>query len=505
MSWGSLRQSSRVVEWLIYASNVEGDKGEYRGRAQPDAYHATIQLEEGTWWVRVLAKFEGGAVQEWERVEPALLPAQPRALPPAGLSLMGGAAPIATGQRGVIVFDPPHMGEIPQNVQIIRTPDATKPWLGRLIADIEIHPGDVMNHRGRAAIPFEISGSEIPHKIGAGSLTSTIIARAVTTFGMPMATHLEFDQVLVDRLDYRAAPIASILDDGTLANFPAPGESDPFETDATEGVQMMLKPISAGDYSAKTWGTSASGMLAESPTFGAYMADGEIESSEVDLTANKFFHLEIYDELHRVDGTDYVGSVPSCLVDLPSSPVDYLRTDDGIGAEQTYGPRWMAREYSSNGTPLHPLRRCYWEVATGTAADGSAGSYVRYVPGMPIMCRYIKVRLTVRDELGGTAQIATGNVKINALYPRRNHGGVFMFPASQTTPQAVTLIRDPITGLGYFPNEMIVMLQVRGTTVYFAQITTAAAGGTSFSAQVYTSEGGTPESNVAVNYIVQGW
>lgn len=506
--------SPLVGGFVAYATRDRTLRGFRVGTCGREDRVIRMALAEGPWFVRVLATFRDGTEEDWLGVIVRDVFVDPRRKAPPAAGNATVACPVAPGGRGLVIFDPIAGNRIPSMVQVIQSP-AGEPGTGKLIHVHRVHAGDVLDFRGRMALPFDLPGSSIPNNSGADPLGSRLLMlRAVSDGGRPADSWVEVTSPVPERPGFQGVTIAEVdAAAGTASGFPAVTSAHPYTLETGYGyvLSQVPSPDDAAGWAAKDWGNAdTGGILGDQPFSTPFVQVATIETDEIDLGAVKLFGLDIFDALQRKDPEGMWADLSvDQLNDLPSDPAVNFEHSDWADQEMASGPGSLAVHVSADdGSPLHPLRHCYWEVRVSSVVDmeGEAVPYVPYVPGQMFSGRYVQARLYVREETG-YFQVMTGDVRIDVLYPKRTRHGTAVFPASQTTALSVTLPRCPVTGGPYFPNSLVVVMVPRDAVPHHAQPQGVTAGTNSFTLKVWAADGTSnpPGDDIDVDWIATGY
>lgn len=386
ISWDAVVDAN-IASWRIYLSTCHLDKGERIAEVAPDDRTFTTRpLPDAQYHVRVLAVSFGGTEEDWQltRGQDRLTVSAARAEPD---DLVNPGAALVSGETGIRIVADPSVESPAHHVEVIRGPDE---YRGQLVGTLDIpHEEFVGDLTGRAA-SFLLPA--LPgRRTGGGDMK--LLLRPVTREGKRGGTAASVEVPYLDLPNHTPTVLASIVGT-TLVGITAAVNTDPWETDATDGARLKEIPQSSDLTVANGWGTSGSGLFADNPSGARYLIEGVITTDEIDLGAVKTFVLECYDEVQRKTAAGALATIESRRLEFPSAP--HL---DPATADTTIGPDWCFRFLQSDGKPLRPLPASFWEHRIGDTTPLS-GDWLPHVPGTRHRGRYVESRFTMSEPVG---------------------------------------------------------------------------------------------------------
>lgn len=498
LGWTVKRSLRGVCGWHIYASRTRTLLGECVAEACTHERLKAIELEEGTWYCRVRAKFCNGTEESWKRCEVHTLHVRRGKRKPNRAPRDPGGGSSAPPMHAHVELDPPATKDTRAWLQVVEAPTGA-PLRGRVVAEIEQRPGDHLAPHARLAHPVAMPGS--PHRPSSGTVpfaTRKLHVRNVTLDG-GAGDWTEFDAPVMDRRDFETVVIATVnASAGTAVGFPAVPAGSTFELAAGDGYRQR-KLLTMDDAAWADFGPMDS--LVATPMASAYWPEVTIPTDEIDLTDDAIFAIECVDQIARKTLTDAFTTTPmNMLAGLPMAP----EQDEGEieTHAHTNNSRWWSSHHRMDGSPMQPLRFCRWEVRADTVTPIVA-AWRKYVPGLLLRGRYVQARMVLRDPTGWH-QVVSGNVRVHALYPRRTEYGTVQVQAGAGSA-TVNLNVSPYTGASLFPKVAFVTATARNNSAVLVTTTGVAKGMTSFGIVVLdVLTGAAPAGAVDVDWMAAG-
>lgn len=409
ISWTIEWARPHLCGWHVYASPVREAKGKLIALATADQTSAEVELPEGTWWIRVLSVTRGCGEESWQgSAHVQQVRVRPRGETPP--TITGRAAGVEPHSILAVVLEPPEVFDVPHLVEVIEGPDQ---YRGKLLDRVKVEPGGPY-HLGFAlalkGIPLEgIDGGRDIHLrgINPGGTPGAVTSSEVTAPARP---------------GFTPTTLASVAG-STLVGFSAPTGGLPIEVDATDGVRLKAMPAQ-NDSTAWTALGAKSGWTLDAQRVAPYFQFGTFTSDELDLGSDTTFVLEIADELQRKTAAGaWASRAKEDMVRAPVMTADIDHEDYRYQTERHPGFLW--RSIDKEGRPIRPITDCYWEYDVSDTASFTP-SWKRYVPGMYVSGRYVRVRLQLREPLGWH-QLICPNLTVKALVPKTvvtDHGGL---------------------------------------------------------------------------------
>lgn len=407
LDWSPSYVDTAVVGWRIYGSL---DDPVQRGSAiayyPADARHAEFELEEGTWYVRLLRVYKNGSEQDWSAVTPTKIDVQAReTVPPTPTDVE--VSHVETSSTVRISDEPPVQADTePYTQEIIDGPSAAT---GKLVGEASVETAGPLYPDGQ-----RVASPTIPAEAEIDATTRDLLVRNVSVGGTPSASVTRTVATPPDMAsDFHEIPIV-LVSGATHTGLAAAGTTSPHEFDATDGIRLREFPAPAS--LDADWTT----VLYANEYFGPYVDNAFIESNEIDLGAVMTFRLSSRDTTQRKSDTAYAWSHPYAeLVRLPANPMLFDR-----GAE--LNPNWLMREVDGDGKPRRPIRPQDCEVKyIVSASSGFAhaeSDYRTYDGGKWVRGRYVRVALKLREPLG-QFQLICPRWRCSALARRSNTVG----------------------------------------------------------------------------------
>lgn len=384
VNWDVLYRDRAMCRWLIYASRYRGSKGTVVGEAPITDQSATVYLDQGVWWLRVIGGYAGCREEPWE---------QCRSL--HHVKVIGGrqntppdlvnarAMPVDPNVGVRVVADPPGPGDVAHRIQVIEGPSGAR---GKLLQELPAWPEGALFDGARTPTPV------LPIEGAGDAAGRTVVLRTISDGGIPGA-----DQVLSllvpERYPHVPVSLASVVGN-VLNNFSTPSTPGPLDLDATYGVRLRRMPAVSDMSTWTKWGTVGAGVLA-GMKFAPCAQLGYLQTPEIDLGADAVFVLECWDNLARQDAAGAWADYPvGAMSWFGMYPEDDLARD----LESRYpsvGPHWLMREIHTDGTPRQPNLLSRWEYDVSTSTIETP-DWKPYVPGQYIRGQYLMVRLVFR-------------------------------------------------------------------------------------------------------------
>ena len=421
VSWSVSPTPANVTAWRIYISSGEDSKGFLA--AEVDAAERMVEIEvgEGAFFLRVVALFKDGSEAPWESCVPRRADVSGQETTPDAPEEVN-VAPVDPMSARVEADPPTHALDDGTRLQVLELPDGeTDPSLGVVLSEQPETLGGPLAPRGvrqpGPLLALEGSGALMP-------TTRRLGVRRVTPYGAASSVTV-VDAPVVDRPGHYTIAIASV-DGTTLVGFASPASTDPWETDATYGVQLKHLPVVDSwdtDYGyPDDWGgdstDTSDGILRENRYFGAYADFARLAlSATKDLGATVDFVLEAWFAVRRVTNEGCVEDEVVNDWDFPVDPLaDRAARPDLDSEARVTGPAGFFRDTMLDGTPPPLSRdavRLYYVAGTSSPLSTDPADRKPYVPGMVIRARYIDVYVELREPTG-MHQLAMPKCVVNA-------------------------------------------------------------------------------------------
>ena len=394
ISWAPRFRSPALEKYRIYAGPDADGKGEFLAEVPASEMVHAVDVEEGEWFFRVVGVMRGGVEEAWQNAEVARsFVTGCNSAPAAPQNVAIEQVDPSVGFR--VAIDCPERTDEPFIVQVIE--GGATPDLGKLITEFQVNPAGPLPPDGsRYYSPLlALEGTAPPGSV------RTLHVRTMGVHGMP-GGYVTRSVVVPDRPGFGAGISIATLDPTTptYTGIPAPSTSTPYGIVATDGLRLREFPDVSASWSAL--GTCESGLFASNRHFAPYVDNARIEFDEIDLGADTYYVLEIYDEIQRKSGSAaWAALLVSEMNILPSLfPMETEATRDGSGAAGRQA--WMFREIGVDGSPRQPLRHCKWQFVIGSSAGvaHAEADYVDYVPGAWVKGRYVRLCLVLEEPTG---------------------------------------------------------------------------------------------------------
>jgi hypothetical protein len=384
LSWTSLNDAN-LKAWRIYLSDSKLAKGQLRATVSPEDSEATIKdVNEGEVFARVVAVNRAGIEQDWEQAEHVNEVVSKRRHVPSAPSVAAQAASPAMAVS--LAVDAPDKDDPPQLIEVVAGPDADR---GQSLGTVPVEYGDEC-----ASAPVTMP---LTPGLAQGE-TQDLHVQGVSSTGHARGDATTIEVGTFDLPNHVSEAIASIVGD-TLINFDAPGATDTWETDATDGVVLRALPIiSALTGGAAGWGTLETGLFADHVIGSRYLPEAVITSNEKDLGTTRDFILECWDaaQLKTAAGSFAVDKLRDLGAGMELIPlgIEELRGE-------TRGPRSLMDWITLEGKPVRPIEQWQhkWEYRATTTTP-ITGDWTRYAPGALVSARYVQVRVTLANPVG---------------------------------------------------------------------------------------------------------
>lgn len=390
--WECEYQDEKVYEWRVYSSSNRESLGSLVATVAASMRSASWEVDDddGPGFVRVVAATKAGVEDDWQAPSNPVSDLRIDTLTtPAAMPEVVAAAPVESSMTGRVTLEAPPSSDPPAYVQVVEGSD---PSTGKVIAEVKVVASGPQGADGahQVSADFPLEGPPDTDKV--------ITVRTVTSGGKPSPT--------VSTRTLRTPPLEgfhpvtlALISGATHTGFPAPASTDGHEYDATDGLRARQIPV---DYTTMgaTWGFfgELAGLFSRQPAGSRYIAEFTVESDEFDLGSLYTFRLGIADTFKRKTAAGFFGSMPFDA--LTYYPFDPIRDTRVIGTPD--GPAWVAREFSTAGTPRQGVRRIRWEYVIGTA-PGVAHANSDYRPWTATQwCRgrYGRVRAVIVEPAG---------------------------------------------------------------------------------------------------------
>ena len=421
VSWAYTPTPSTISAWRIYASETEDARGVLVREVDAAERSTEIEVGEGTFYVRIVGLYRDGTEAPWESAPSSRLDVSGQETTPSAPENVNVAA--VDPQSARVEADPPvHDDGDGSRIQVLELPDGeTDPALGTIVAEHVETIGGPLAPRGvrqpGPLVAVEGSGDLMP-------TTRRLAVRRVTPFGAASPATI-VDVPVVDRPNHYTIAVASVSGT-TLVGFASPASTDPWETDATDGVRLKHLPVVDSwdtDYGyPDTWGgdspLTADGVLRENRYFGAYADFARLSlAATKDLGGVVDFVLEAW---HPVFRSSVEGCVEDEVVNDWDFPIDALGAvadlTDVDAKTRVSGAVGVFRDSMLDGTPMPLTRdaaRLLYVVGTSLPLSTDPADRKPYVPGAVLRGRYLDVYLELREP-SGMHQLTMPKCVINA-------------------------------------------------------------------------------------------
>lgn len=421
VSWSYSPTPSTISAWRVYASESEDTRGVLVAEVDAAERSTEIEVGEGTFYVRVVGLYRDGTEAPWESATSRRLDVSGQETTPSEPENAAVAA--VDPQSARVEVDPPaHADGDDTRIQVLELPAGeTDPALGVIVAEqAETIAGPLAPRGVRQPGPLvavEGSGDLMP-------TTRRLAIRRVTPFGAASPATV-VDVPVVDRPNHYTVVVASVSGT-TLVGFASPASTDPWETDATDGVRLKQLPVVDDwdtDYGyPDDWGgdspLTADGILRENRYFGAYA-----DFARLSLAATKDFGETVdfvLEAWHPVSRGSVEGCVEDEVVDNWDFPIDALGMKGDLtdvdAATRVSGAVGVFRDAMLDGTPMPLTRdaaRLLYVVGTSSPLSTDPADRKPYVPGAVLRGRYLDVYLELREP-SGMHQLIMPKCVINA-------------------------------------------------------------------------------------------
>lgn len=440
LSWPTVTPDPNLRVWRIYANpDREVDvKGRLIAEVPGTENETTVEVDEGWWRFRIVGVTRVEAETAWETalavIDGDFTARGPDDVPPTPAGV--GAGAVGDGMLRAVVDAPDPLTK-PHKIQLVGGPaaDVTDPAMGHLLGEYVQGPADL-----QGADAPTLPSPSFPLAGQGRSDARKLWVRPVSAEGTP-GTAVERSLVSPERAQVDRYVLASIdKTAGTYSGFAAPASIDAWEAAATYGFRARKFPTwGAGSADFGAWG--AGGMLDEG--FGRYVRTLKIPTNEFDLGASVLFQLDLYHEAHRRDADLPTFGEGSLLTAWPGEERELRGTPEG--------PGWFAREITWGGTPRLPLRQVAFEYVAGDATPVAAteSDWKRYVPGLWVKARYVRVRLRLVEPFPWY-RLATGSVHVAVLRPRTWTSGSGSPEGAVAAPFGATYVRTDVSPYAIF-------------------------------------------------------
>jgi len=392
IKWQSTPDLGRKL-WRLYVAGAADQKGKLFAEVEPDeSSHVLHSLPDSTFWVRVVAVSRAGLEEEWRdsqgsaKLSGDTLPAVP--------DLVDVKASAVVADPVVIQLSSPLPENAAATVEVLEGPDEDR---AKLVAVQPVRSSDGLDLENEETerIPVQLEP-------GPGTGTRTVIARPRPGAGRKPGTAESFTVPFLNPRNAYSIAIASIIGN-TRVGFDAPGTSDEWTLDATDGVTLRALPTQTQATTANGWGTRNTGILRSVPRAARFMPEATLTSDEKDLGASYEFRLECSDQAQRESGATGTISRRS-LRGIPRNALDALSSSRWTEGDDRSSPRvsplfYLGQLLKQNGKARRPLPAPKWEYRISESSLTSE-PWERYVPGVRLRGRYVQVRITLLEPTG---------------------------------------------------------------------------------------------------------